>query len=120
LVLLPAVVVQPPRPNRIAPDPPETVADAQAWALATLSANDYTALYWIVWSESKWDPAAVNRRSGACGLGQFWPCSKMSATLPDWRVEPIEQLQFYVIPYARHKYGSLSAAWAFWAAHGRW
>ncbi len=120
-------VLHPPRTIRIETDPPTptaapipTVEDAKAWALATLGPRDYQALYWIVWSESKWDPAAVNRRSGACGLGQFWPCSKMSATLPDWRVQPIAQLRDYVIPYARKKYGSLPGAWAAWQRRGWW
>lgn len=91
-----------------------------AWARATLSPADYQGLYWIVWHESHWRPDALNPWSGACGLAQFWPCHKMSNTLPDWRLMPLEQLRDYLIPYAVKKYGSLSNAWAYWQRHGRW
>ena len=115
----------PPTPSpapawRPTPVPIPTVADAQVWALAELGPAEYAALDHIVTYESHWDPAAVNKRSGACGLGQFWPCSKMSDTLPDWATRPLEQLRDYVIPYGLHKFGSLRAAWAYECAHGIW
>jgi hypothetical protein len=111
-----------PSPARVGPTPvpPETVEQAKAWAQRELSPDDYQALYWIVWSESKWDPAALNSRSGACGLGQFWPCSKMADGLPDWPTQPIAQLRDYVIPYAVNKYGSLPGAWLTWQRRGWW
>lgn len=106
--------------SRIAPDPPlPTVADAQAWAKLTLGAKEYQALDRIVWNESRWNPAAVNPRGGACGLGQSWPCSKLSNAVPDWPEQPIEQLRWF-IAYGVHRYGSLRNAWAYWCAHGRW
>ena len=88
--------------------------------MQTLSPADWYALDHIVDHESRWKADAVNPRSGACGLGQFWPCAQMSATLPDWRVQPLAQLRDYVIPYALKRYGSLPNAWAYWCAHGRW
>ena len=96
------------------------MADAKAWALANLTPSEWTALYWIVWHESGWRPDAVNSRSGACGLGQFWPCSKMADSLPNWPTEPIAQLRDYVIPYARAKYGSIEGAWLMWQRRGWW
>jgi hypothetical protein len=110
----------PARPWQPTPEPIETAQDAKAWAQRNLTPDEYTALYWIVWSESKWDPAAVNRSSGACGLGQFWPCSKMADSLPNWPTEPIAQLRDYVIPYAVNKYGSLQGAWLMWQRRGWW
>jgi hypothetical protein len=88
--------------------------------MRTLSPADWYALDHIVYNESRWKADALNPRGGACGLGQFWPCAKMSATLPDWRVQPLAQLRDYVIPYGRNKFGSLPNAWAYWCAHSRW
>ena len=88
--------------------------------MQTLSAADWYALDHIVYNESRWKADAVNSRSGACGLGQFWPCTKLSATLPDWRVQPLRQLHDYVIPYANSRYGGLVNAWRYWTMHGRW
>lgn len=106
---------------RIAPNsPPPTVADTKEWARLTLSPEDYAALDGIVRNESHWDPSAVNPRGGACGLGQAWPCSKLSDLVPDWQVQPIEQLRVWLIPYALHRYGSLEGAWRYWLNHGRW
>jgi hypothetical protein len=95
------------------------VAQAKEWARETLGPAEYGALDRIVWNESRWDPAAVNPRGGACGLGQSWPCSKLSSAVPDWPTQPIEQLRFF-ISYGKARYGSLRNAWAYWCAHGRW
>ena len=116
----PSPIPRPPTRSLIAPDPPPpTVAQAKAWARETLGPAEYGALDRIVWNESRWDPAAVNPRGGACGLGQSWPCSKLSSAVPDWPTQPIEQLRFF-ISYGKARYGSLRNAWAYWCAHGRW
>lgn len=95
----------------------ETVAQAQAWAKSVLSANDYKCLYWLLWNESRWKPDAVNSYGGACGLGQAWPCSKLSSIVPNWRTEPIEQLSLFVLPYIAARYRTPCVAWSWWLAH---
>jgi hypothetical protein len=104
--------------KRLASAPVTT--EAQAWAYATLGAREYNALYQIVWFESKWNPAAVNTYGGACGLGQSWPCSKLSSLVPDWPTNPIGQLRLWLIPYCHQKFGTFVNAWAWETIHGGW
>lgn len=114
-------VLQPPARNRIAPDPPTpTVEDAKAWALETLGPREAYCLDRIVWHESRWNPLVFNRKgSGAYGLVQAKPGSKMASAGPDWQTNPITQLR-WAVGYATRKYRSLCGAWAFWVAHGWW
>jgi hypothetical protein len=113
-------VLHPPLRNRIATDPPPTVEDAKAWALATLGPREFSCLDRIVWHESRWNPLVWNTKgSGAYGLPQARPGSKMSSAGDDWLTNPITQLR-WAIGYATHKYRSLCGAWAFWVDHGWW
>lgn len=109
--------------NRIAPDPqnyvPQSVQEAQTWALETLGPREYSCLWWIVFEESSWHPDIVNS-SGACGLGQAWPCRKLSDRLPYWAGQPKYQLSVWLVPYATSRYGSLCGAWGFWTRHRWW
>lgn len=65
----------------------------------------------IITRESRWNPNAVNRSSGACGLPQALPCSKIKDK------SPVGQLQ-WAIAYMKNRYGTPNAAWNFWQAHG--
>ena len=38
----------------------------------------------LIFKESGWNPYAVNKSSGACGLGQALPCAKMGCELWDY------------------------------------
>jgi hypothetical protein len=97
-----------------------TVAQARAWAMRTLGRTQYTCLSWIVQAESRWDPRAWNRKgSGAYGLAQAKPASRMAPYGADYMTNPITQLRF-AIGYARERYGSPCEAWEFWARHGWW
>jgi hypothetical protein len=121
-------VVHPPPRVRIAPDPPEaalesatpTVEDAKAWALETLGPREAYCLDRIVWHESRWRPTVWNTKgSGAYGLVQAKPGSKMASAGADYMTNPITQLR-WAIAYGTRKYGSLCGAWAFWVEHGWW
>jgi hypothetical protein len=90
---------------------PGTVAAAKAYALGILGATEYHYLDLVVNHESSWRPTAVNSQTGACGLGQANPCSKMSDLIPDWRNQPTEQIK-WVLNYIKSRYGTPSAAWA--------
>jgi soluble lytic murein transglycosylase-like protein len=57
-----------PPPTPPASDVPALITEAsQRWGL------DTTQMLRVAWCESKFDPAAYNRRSGASGLFQFIP-----------------------------------------------
>ena len=67
--------------------------------------------------ESGNNPSAINRSSGACGLGQAWPCSKLrlSCSLTDYECQDA-----FFTKYAVDRYGSWDNAWSFWQLHNWW
>lgn len=69
----------------------------------------------IYMHESGNNPGAVNASSGACGLGQALPCSKMGCSLSDYACEDA-----FFDRYAISVYGSWNNAWAFWQSHSWW
>ena len=94
------------------------VAAAQAWALAQLGQQQYGCLYLVVYAESHWNPTVWNGQgSGAYGLPQAKPGSKMASAGADWQTNPITQLT-WMISYVNSKYGSACGAAAFREAHG--
>lgn len=66
----------------------------------------------IVTRESGWNPNAVNKSSGACGLGQQLPCGKWAGAWND----PIAALKAMTI-YVNNRYGGWAGAVAFWNAN---
>ncbi|RKT19251.1 transglycosylase-like protein with SLT domain [Streptomyces sp. 1114.5] len=70
----------------------------------------------IVFHESSWNPLAVNASSGAYGLVQALPGSKMASAGADWRTNPATQIK-WGLDYMNSRYGSPCAAWSFWQAH---
>ena len=59
----------------------------------------------IIWRESRFDPFATNKDSGAYGLGQALPADKMASAGSDWRTNPYTQLN-WVVKYIDERYGS--------------
>jgi hypothetical protein len=78
------------------------------------SAKDYIYL-----KESTHTLAAVNRSSGACGLGQSLPCSKMANVCPNWRTDYDCQDRWFT-QYMLNRYGSWEKARAFHVLKGWW
>ncbi|KJS59138.1 transglycosylase SLT domain-containing protein [Streptomyces rubellomurinus] len=70
----------------------------------------------IVFHESSWNPLAVNASSGAYGLVQALPGSKMASAGADWRTNPATQIK-WGLDYMNSRYGSPCAAWSFWQSH---
>ncbi|MEU1283310.1 transglycosylase SLT domain-containing protein [Kitasatospora sp. NPDC005856] len=70
----------------------------------------------IVFRESSWNPLAVNASSGAYGLVQALPGSKMASAGADWRTNPATQIK-WGLNYMNTRYGSPCAAWSFWQGH---
>lgn len=94
-----------------------TVADAKAYALKQLGRTQFACLNDIVQHESKWDPQATNRRSGAFGIPQAWPATKMASAGADWRWNPVTQVK-WMLWYVTTKYGSACGAAHYRDTHG--
>ncbi|MEV5971021.1 transglycosylase SLT domain-containing protein [Streptomyces sp. NPDC051921] len=71
----------------------------------------------IVEHESGWNHTATNASSGAYGLVQALPASKMASAGADWKTNPATQIK-WGLNYMNERYGSPNAAWAFWQTHG--
>ena len=74
------------------------------------SEYDYQCLINLWNRESGWNPNAVNKRSGACGIPQSLPCSKMSSFGSDYRTNGRTQIR-WGLNYIKNRYGSPSEAW---------
>ncbi|RKE17089.1 lytic transglycosylase domain-containing protein [Streptomyces sp. TLI_171] len=70
----------------------------------------------IVERESSWNVHATNPSSGAYGLMQALPGSKMASVGSDWRDNPVTQIK-WGLQYMNETYGSPCAAWTFWQSH---
>ncbi|MFF1835013.1 transglycosylase SLT domain-containing protein [Streptomyces sp. NPDC058231] len=70
----------------------------------------------IVSHESGWNPHATNASSGAYGLVQALPGSKMASAGADWKTNPKTQIK-WGLDYMNSRYGSPCAAWSFWQTH---
>jgi hypothetical protein len=67
--------------------------------------------------ESGWNHLASNPSSGAYGIPQALPGSKMGSVAADWRTNPATQIK-WGLGYIKDRYGSPSGAWSFWQANG--
>lgn len=65
--------------------------------------------------ESGNNPGSVNASSGACGLGQALPCSKMPCSMSDYACQD----EFFT-GYMTNRYGTWANARAFWQANRWW
>jgi len=87
---------------------------------AGIAERDYGYVDYIISHESGWVWTKYNYRgSGAYGLGQALPASKMAAYGGDYMTSPITQLK-WANAYALGRYGSWAAAYAHWLAHHSW
>jgi hypothetical protein len=67
--------------------------------------------------ESKWSLTATNPTSGAYGIPQALPGTKMASAGPDWRHNPLTQIS-WGLSYIQTRYGSPCGAWAHSEASG--
>ncbi|MFI9149324.1 transglycosylase SLT domain-containing protein [Streptomyces sp. NPDC053367] len=95
-------------------------SEAQAQAIAKRmipNAAQYNAFSKIVEHESGWDVDATNPSSGAYGLVQALPGSKMATAGSDWKTNAATQIE-WGLDYMNSRYGSPVGAWNFWQANG--
>ncbi|MFC8874025.1 MULTISPECIES: transglycosylase SLT domain-containing protein [Streptomyces] len=71
----------------------------------------------IVDHESGWNVDATNASSGAYGLVQALPGSKMASAGADWKTNPATQIK-WGLDYMKDRYGSACDAWSFWQTNG--
>lgn len=67
--------------------------------------------------ESGWDPSAENPSSGAYGIPQALPGSKMATEGSDWQTNPTTQIK-WGLGYIEDRYGSPCEAWSHSQANG--
>ncbi len=78
------------------------MAAARGW-----TGDEWLSLYQLWQHESGWNPASRNFFSGACGIPQAYPCSKISDHSTAGQIS-------WGLSYIAGKYGSPSNAWAYW------
>ncbi|MFF9452784.1 aggregation-promoting factor C-terminal-like domain-containing protein [Streptomyces flaveolus] len=90
-----------------------TVGQIQAMARQMVPSGQFQCFSNIVDHESSWNYRAVNASSGAYGLFQALPGSKMSSVGSDWQTNPATQIK-WGLNYMDSRYGSPCEAWDFW------
>lgn len=77
--------------------------------------GQWQCLYSLWMGESDWRWWAENPSSGAYGIPQSLPASKMASAGDDWKTNPVTQIQ-WGLEYIRLSYGTPCGAWEFWQA----
>ncbi|MGV9502170.1 aggregation-promoting factor C-terminal-like domain-containing protein [Streptomyces sp. NPDC003642] len=93
---------------------PTGASSAQAVAQKMIGDDaQYQCFSRIVEQESHWDVNAQNASSGAYGLVQALPGSKMASAGSDWKTNAATQIE-WGLDYMKDRYGSACGAWEFW------
>ncbi|WP_229072245.1 lytic transglycosylase domain-containing protein [Actinoplanes sp. DH11] len=69
--------------------------------------------------ESGWNYKAENRSSGAYGIPQALPGSKMASAGSDWRTNPATQIK-WGLGYIKGRYDTPCGAWSFFQSRGHY
>jgi hypothetical protein len=105
------------------PAPPPNPGTAQSVAYSLLpsfgfdAATEFPCLNDIWSRESGWRYDAENATSGAYGIPQALPGSKMATAGPDWQTSVSTQVK-WGLGYIKSRYGTPCGGWSFWQAHG--
>jgi hypothetical protein len=75
------------------------------------SQSQFSCLDQLWERESGWNPAADNPTSGAFGIPQALPGSKMATAGADWQTNPATQIK-WGLGYIQATYGSPCGAWS--------
>ena len=94
----------------------------QKYALSLLpdfgwDSSELEPLIYLWNRESGWNPNSHNKRSGAHGIPQALPGSKMASEGSDYYTNPEPQIR-WGLKYIARRYGSPSAAWAHFQSRG--
>jgi uncharacterized protein YabE (DUF348 family) len=111
---------EPPKPKVSAPNVNIKVSPSSAQGIArTMVADDdqFRCLVALWNRESGWNTHASNPYSGAYGIPQALPGSKMASAGADWRTNPRTQIK-WGLGYIKGRYGSPCGAWAAFQSKG--
>ncbi len=92
---------------------------ASLMAAAGIAESDYAYVDYIISRESGWRPGARNSSSGAYGLCQSLPASKMASVGGDYLTNPVTQLR-WCSGYAAGRYGGWQGAYNAWLVQHWW
>jgi hypothetical protein len=81
------------------------------------SSSQFSCLQPLWNAESGWSVSASNPSSGAYGIPQALPGSKMASAGPDWQTSAATQIR-WGLGYIKSTYGSPCAAWSHEQAYG--
>jgi uncharacterized protein YabE (DUF348 family) len=97
------------------------VGSHEDWMRAAgIASSDFGYVEYIISHESGWGYLKSNYTgSGAYGLCQALPGSKMASAGDDWKTNPVTQLK-WCDSYAKSRYGSWEKAYKFWLAKKWW
>jgi hypothetical protein len=98
---------------------PKTSSVPRAGARAaaqSIFGSQFSCIDALITRESGWRVNATNPSSGAYGLPQALPGSKMASAGADWRTNPVTQLR-WMKSYVDGRYGGACGAWNFWQSH---
>ena len=73
--------------------------------------DQFTCLNRLWTRESHWNYRARNKKSGAHGIPQALPASRMDVVSTDWRTNPVTQMR-WGLRYIEARYDSPCGAWA--------
>ncbi|MEI5006516.1 transglycosylase SLT domain-containing protein [Streptomyces chengbuensis] len=93
-----------------------SISEVQAIARQMVPGDQFQCFSNIVDHESSWNYRAQNPSSGAYGLVQALPGSKMASAGADWQTNPATQIK-WGLNYMNDRYGSPCGAWSFWQAN---
>ncbi|MGW8378776.1 transglycosylase SLT domain-containing protein [Streptomyces sp. ODS28] len=94
-----------------------SIGEVKSMAQQIVGGGDFQCFSSIVDDESGWDYQATNPSSGAYGLMQALPGSKMSSAGSDWKTNPATQIK-WGLNYMNDRYGSPCEALSFRQANG--
>jgi hypothetical protein len=96
----------------VAPAPPPTPREIAASLLGSYGwdSGQFSCLEALWTRESGWNPYAQNSSSGAYGIPQALPGSKMASAGSDWATNPETQIK-WGLSYISTSYGSPCGAW---------
>ena len=105
-------------PSTIKVDPGSSKAIAKSLAAQRGWGDDQFACLDLLWmKESRWNATAENTSSGAYGIPQALPGSKMASAGADWRTNPATQIT-WGLGYIEGRYGTPCGAWSHSQAKG--
>jgi hypothetical protein len=81
------------------------------------SSSQFSCLQPLWNAESGWNVSATNTSSGAYGIPQALPGSKMASAGADWQTDAATQIR-WGLGYIRSVYGSPCGAWSHEQAYG--